>query len=76
MDALSAQHAIQAGCGYSASGIRLTVRPAHSKAQKAVQGTTMLQRQIPIHTPTTFIRRPAQHAHQDAHSVQQSKYAG
>ncbi len=62
MDALSAQHAIQAGCGYSASGIRLTVRPAHPKAHTQGESNVVQHYWPSIYRPKTTIKQPAQHA--------------
>ncbi len=72
MDALSAQHAIQAGCGYSASGIRLTVRPAHPKAHRQGDGN-IVQHYWPHYRPKTAIKQPAQHA-QPQRRVQSPKH--
>lgn len=73
MDALSAQHAIQAGCGYSASGIRLTVRPAHPKAHRQADGNIMLQHWPSSHRPKTMLKQPAQPA-QSQQRVQSAKH--
>ncbi|DBA84144.1 TPA: hypothetical protein ACH3X1_006617 [Trebouxia sp. C0004] len=64
MDALSAQHAIQAGCGYSASGIRLTVRPAHTKAHRQADGNIMLQHWPSTYRLKTTVKQPAQQPQQ------------
>lgn len=69
MDALSAQHAIQAGCGYSASGIRLTVRPAHPKAHRQADGNIMLQHCPSSHRPKTTVKQPAQQPQQRVQST-------
>ncbi|DBB02311.1 TPA: hypothetical protein ACH3X3_011322 [Trebouxia sp. C0006] len=76
MDALSAQHAIQAGCGYSASGIRLTVRPAHPKAHRQQEGNVVQHYWPSIYRPKTTIKQPAQHAQhaQPQQRVQSAKH--